>query len=300
MCACLKSALKSYFYSLCIRTVICLHRAQQDHSHTGQMRRMTAHTRREHRVIGGQRRADVLKSIKFNLTSACLIQLLICQRGSEGSQTLSVWRNNIWAGKLLAGWRVLVTDGSWLLPFRVWKTPALRAAGCSTPSRGRVQVCLLLRKQRRRRREDDWAGSALNLISGQRSRLCDFWLSVGMDLLWLSAKQFSEVLADCKNVSTVVTTSEKHSCGCATAVKKKVRKSCSFWPFVTFLKFLYFFAQLFIRVPSAMEDVNTTACSSLPLISAVAVRQTMCWLRTASIVNVSITGVSQHLTHINA
>lgn len=60
-----------------------------------------------------------------------------------------------------------------------------------------------------------------------------------MDVLWLRAKQFSVVFAECRNVSTAVMTSEKYSCGCDTAVKSKVTKTnCSLdlWPLIFFWK----------------------------------------------------------------
>lgn len=51
--------------------------------------------------------------------------------------------------------------------------------------------------------------------------------------------------------------------------------------------FLFFPFQLSILVPSATEGANTTACSSLLLISDVAASQITCWQRMASIVHVS-------------
>lgn len=162
---------------------------------------------------------------QFNLSSACLIQLLICQQRSDVSHTLSVCLNNIWAGKLSAVWRVLVMDGSWLLPLsmkntgyeiaRLFNLYLLFSLNGSSPDRLPGFHLLL---QRRDADGGKMIELALPSISSADERWppqrsCHSNLSVIfgsfvlMDLSWLRAKQFSEVFADCRNVSTAVMTS---------------------------------------------------------------------------------------------
>lgn len=140
---------------------------------------------------------EQMSSNQFNLSSARLIQLLICQQRSDVSHTLSVWLNNIWAGRLSAVWRVLVMDGSLTPAFQyekhqLWERPAVRLLPVVfsewIESRPSTRVSSVAQRREPQTGEDDWAGSALRLISGWAlsttevlpfKSLCDFWLFYG-------------------------------------------------------------------------------------------------------------------------
>lgn len=103
---------------------------------------------------------------------------------------------------------------------RAWKTASLRTPGCSAPTccflwgiESRPSAGASSVATKKRNTNDDWADSALDLISGPTlsttevppfKPLYDFWpFCVVMDVLWLRAQQFSEVFS-CNNVSTAV------------------------------------------------------------------------------------------------
>lgn len=171
---------------------------------------------------------------QFSLISSGLIQLWICQQRSDVFHTVSVWLNNIWAGRLSAVWRLLVMDGSWLQPLRIKNTVFVKAGLLGLYllffSDGSSPDCLwgfhLLRRRRDTQAgEDDWADSALDLISRRAlsttevlplKSLCDFWPFCGDGFL---VAQSIVVLWGILWAIWGHDLSEKYSCRCDTAVE---------------------------------------------------------------------------------